>query len=103
MFRIAAAVLLPSCVFAQGLVDYTQQVHPILAGKCWSCHSQEKRSGGLSLGAYSDVIDGGRSGAAIKPGNTGASLLLARLTGAVQPRMPLGLPALSEPELSVIR
>jgi len=49
MLRLAAAVLLPYCLCAQSLVDYERQVHPILAAKCWSCHSQEKRSGGLSM------------------------------------------------------
>src|SRR3954467_10932477 len=103
MLRIAAAVLLPSCVFAQGVVDYDRQVHPILAAKCWSCHSQEKRSGGLSLATLRDVLDGGRSGAAIKPGSSGTSLLIRRVDGEVQPRMPIGAPALTDAEIAVLR
>jgi hypothetical protein len=90
MLRLAAAVLLPYCLFAQSLVDYERQVHPILAAKCWSCHSQEKRSGGLSLATLADVLAAGRSGAAMKPGSAATSLLVRRVNGEVQPRMPIG-------------
>jgi hypothetical protein len=85
------------------MVDYDRQVHPILAARCFSCHSQEKRSGGLSLGAYSDVLNGGRSGAAVKPGDSGASLMVRRITGEMQPRMPLGGQPLSATEIATIR
>ena len=55
---------------APALIDYNREVHAILAGRCLVCHSQEKRSGGLSLATYEDVLNGGRSGAAVKPGNS---------------------------------
>src|SRR4051794_33375338 len=103
MLRLAAAGLLPYCLFAQSLVDYERQVHPILAVRCWSCHSQEKRSGGLSLGTLADVLEGGRSGAAVKPGSAATSLLMRRVNGDVQPRMPLGAPALGVAEIAILR
>ncbi len=84
-------------------VDFDRDIHTILAAKCLACHSAEKRSGGLSLATYADVLDGGRSGAAIKPGNSAASLIILRLTGATQPQMPFGLPPLSEAEINTIR
>jgi len=84
-------------------IDFDRQVHPILAAKCFSCHSQEKRSGGLSLGTYADVLEGGRSGAAVKPGSAAASLLVQRATGEMQPRMPLGGPPLAAAEVSILR
>ncbi|HXB70542.1 MAG TPA: PSD1 and planctomycete cytochrome C domain-containing protein [Candidatus Acidoferrales bacterium] len=84
-------------------VDYDRQVHPILAAKCFSCHSQEKRSGGLSLGTYADVLEGGRSGAAVKPGSAAASLMVQRVTGEMQPRMPLAGPPLPAGEVSILR
>ena len=87
MLRLAATALLPYCLLAQPLVDYERQVHPILAAKCWSRHSQEKRSGGLSLANHS----GGR-GAAIQPGSAATSLLVRRVNGDVQPRMPIENP-----------
>ena len=30
-------------------VDFARDVHPILAARCFACHSGDKRSGGLSL------------------------------------------------------
>jgi hypothetical protein len=84
-------------------VDYQQQVHAILAAKCLSCHSAERRSGGLSLAAYIDVLDGGRSGAAIRPGDAAESLLVRRITGDIAPQMPMGRPALSAGEVETIR
>ena len=84
-------------------IDFSQQIHPLLAARCLPCHSAEKRSGGLSLADYSDTLDGGRDGAAIKPGNSAASLLVARITGETKPQMPLGGKPLSEPEIALVR
>jgi hypothetical protein len=110
MWRLAQFVgraILPAAAFQAALlpaqVDYAREIHPLLATKCFSCHSQEKRSGGLSLGAYADVLGGGRSGAAVKPGSASSSLLVQRVTGEMQPRMPLGAPPLSAAELSILR
>ncbi len=85
------------------MVDFDRDVHTILATKCLACHSAEKRSGGLSLATYSDVLDGGRSGGAVRPGNSAGSLILQRITGATAPQMPFGLPPLSEAEVNSIR
>ena len=46
----------------QTLVDFNAQVHPILAAKCQSCHSQEKRSGGLSLATLWTLLRAGAAG-----------------------------------------
>ncbi len=106
-FRLAVlAGVVAAALFSQVPpegVDYHRQVHSLLALKCLSCHSQEKRSGGLSLATYQDVLNGGRSGAALRPGNSGASLIMQRIMGALEPRMPFGLPALTEPQISIIR
>ena len=83
-------------------IDYQRQVHTILAAKCLSCRSTERRWG-LSLAAYTDALDGGRSGAAIRPGNSAGSLLMQRITGQMAPAMPLNTPALSAGEIATIR
>ena len=84
-------------------IDYQRQVHTILATQCLGCHSAERRSGGLSLASYADALEGGRSGAAIRPGNAAGSLLVGRITGQVPPSMPLGKPALSAGDVATIR
>jgi Protein of unknown function (DUF1549)/Protein of unknown function (DUF1553)/Planctomycete cytochrome C len=88
---------------APATVDYQQDVHTVLAARCLSCHSAERRSGGLSLAGYADALDGGRGGAAIRPGDATRSLLMMRITGEVAPQMPLGRPALSAGEMATIR
>jgi hypothetical protein len=97
-----AVGLLATIAVAQPVVEYERQVHPLLASKCFVCHSQEKRSGGFSLATYADLLEGGRSGAAVKPGNSAASLIIQRTNGTHAPRMPLGAPPLSPQELAML-
>ena len=105
LFVIAAVCAWAAQLPAQSsvaLVDYNRQVHAVFAERCLVCHSQEKRSGGLSLATYDDVLNGGRSGAAVKPGNSGASVLVQRITGPAESRMPAGGPALGAAEIGII-
>jgi mono/diheme cytochrome c family protein len=85
------------------MVDYNREIHAILADHCLVCHNQDKRSSGLSLGTHDDILAGGRTGAVVKPGNSADSLIIKRLKGEVQPRMPLGGDPLSDAEIATIR
>jgi len=87
---------------AQGTIDYSTQVHALFAAKCLVCHSGEKRSGGLSLATYDDVLNGGRSGPGVRPGKSGNSILISRLSGSASTRMPLGGAALTAAEAGVL-
>ena len=86
-----------------GRIDYATQVQPILAEFCEECHSAEVRKGGLSVATYADLLEGGRSGAVVRPGTSAASLLVDRLTGAVEPQMPKGEDALDVTRMATIR
>src|ERR1700679_2419487 len=101
VFCIFAVVL--AAQTAPPAVDYDSQIHPIFAAKCFSCHSDEKRSGGLSLFKYEDVLNGGRSGGAVRPGKSADSLLMMRVTGETQPRMPLVGTPLTDQEIALLR
>ena len=114
--KVCLAVAMAACVWASALwaagqpqppgaatIDYQRQVHTILATQCLGCHSAERRSGGLSLASYADALEGGRSGAAIRPGDAAGSLLFGRISGQVPPSMPLGKPALSIGDVATIR
>jgi hypothetical protein len=83
-------------------VDFTRDVHPILAQHCFACHAGDKRSGGLSLRDYSDVLKGGKSGPAILPGHGSESLLIRRVTAEASP-MPAAGPRLTAPEVAMLR
>jgi hypothetical protein len=84
-------------------VDFTRQIHPILASRCLPCHSDEKRSGGLTLATLDGVLAGGRSGAAIRPGSPANSLLVRRITGEVPPAMPFGGDPLAAEQVALIK
>ena len=84
-------------------VDYASQVQPILEAYCLECHSTDKRKGGLALASYEDVLEGGRSGPAVRPGDGGGSLLVHRISAEVEPQMPLDELPLSEAEIATLR
>jgi hypothetical protein len=54
---------------------FENRVRPVLANKCYSCHT-EARSGGLRLDSRQALLKGGKSGPAIEPGNPNQSLLV---------------------------
>jgi len=85
------------------MIDFERQVQPIIADHCLECHSQDKRKGGLSLATYADALDGGRNGPAIRPGNGARSLLIHRITGAVEPQMPKDKDPLTPAQLALVR
>jgi hypothetical protein len=58
---------------------FTQQVRPVLEGKCFACHSGEKAQGGLKLTSREGVLKGGASGPAAVPGKPAASALVAAI------------------------
>ncbi len=98
-----AALLLPALSLTAQTVDYKTQVSAIFAHKCAACHNSTKRSGGLSLATYEDVLTGGRNGAVVRPGKSAESMLLRRITGAVEPRMPQDDEPLTSAETILIR
>ena len=104
--RVAApAAIRPPAPRPQGpaLVDYVRQVKTIIDENCLECHSQDKRKGGLSLATYDDVLEGGRSGAVVRPGSAERSLILDRITGVIEPQMPKDEMALDAADVAVIR
>jgi len=85
------------------LVDYERDVQTIIKNNCLECHSQDRRKGGLSLATYADVLEGGRNGAVVRPGNSQGSLLIDRVTGTVDPQMPKDEAPLTREEIDVLR
>jgi mono/diheme cytochrome c family protein len=50
-------------------------VRPVLAARCYACHTDAK-SGGLQLDSREHMLAGGKSGPAVKPGDPDNSLLM---------------------------
>jgi hypothetical protein len=97
----AAAALIARIGFAG--VDFDREVHPILAAKCFACHGGDKRSGGLSLSNYSEVLRGGKTGKVVNPGSSKDSLLLRRVIAEGVPPMPPAGERLAATEIAVLR
>ena len=71
-----AATLVASAAETGTPEDYFEMhVRPVLATKCYTCHTDAK-SGGLQLDSREHMLTGGKSGPAIKPGDPDNSLLM---------------------------
>ncbi|MCP4811503.1 MAG: DUF1549 domain-containing protein, partial [Planctomycetaceae bacterium] len=60
---------------------FETRVRPLLASKCYSCHSQKAKAvkGGLLLDSQAGLAKGGDSGPAVIPGQPDKSLLIAAI------------------------
>src|SRR5437867_5044236 len=73
-----------------GKVDFGRDVQPILRQQCYGCHGPNQQMNGFRLDRRRDAMRGGTaSPGIIRPGNSGASLLMARIIGnTAGPQMP---------------
>ncbi len=84
-------------------VSFAKDVAPILAGKCDTCHSDERGAGGLKLESFASMKLGGRNGPVLVPGNPNTSLIIGRITSPnPQARMPKDAEALTDKEIKTI-
>ena len=58
---------------------FEQNVRPLLAESCYSCHATKKQKGGLRLDSLESILKGGESGPAVVPGKPEESLLVAAI------------------------
>ncbi len=81
---------------------YDEHVLPVLRAKCIGCHNQDKKRGGLVLSNYTALMQGGSSGAAVKPSDAENSLLFRLVAHKSEPFMPPNSPKLPAETLSVV-
>src|SRR4051794_40488466 len=69
---------------------FETKIRPVMANNCWNCHGNSAL-GGLRLDSREGLMKGGKSGAAIVPGDPDKSLLVTaiRQTGSTL-KMPQG-------------
>jgi hypothetical protein len=89
---------------AADVAFFEAKVRPLLAGRCYQCHSVQakKQRGGLALDSRAGLLKGGDSGPAVVPGQPANSLLLraVRQQDSALQMPPTGkLPA---PEIAVL-
>jgi hypothetical protein len=83
--------------------DFVRDIQPILSTRCTPCHGPDTQQSQLRLDSRTAALRGGLSGPVIVPGKGGESLLLQRLTGKLQPRMPFQLQPLPAADIDKIR
>ena len=75
-----AAVCAFTTVAAERPIDFTHDVQPILAAKCYECHGADVRKGGLRLDLKHDALLGGDDGAILVPGKSAESLVIKKVS-----------------------
>ena len=79
--------------------SFCDEVAPILIAKCGGCHVKGNR-GGLSMATFTSFARGGKNGAAVRPGDSNASLLIGAI---VSGKMPQGNgPKVTQEELRTL-
>src|SRR5947209_2540630 len=84
-------------------ITYQDHVLPILRDKCLGCHNQDKKSGGLRLNTFTNLMTGGSSGEVVKPGDPDNSRLYLQVTHKREPFMPPKSEMLPKESLETIR
>ena len=78
---IIFAALASAAVADDGIAFFESKIRPVLADKCYACHSAnaEKLKGDLLLDTREGIRRGGESGPAVVPGNLEKSLLISAI------------------------
>jgi hypothetical protein len=85
-----------------GKVSFTNDIVPILEGKCVRCHGEGNPMANLDLRSRETALRGGQHGPALVPGDAAASHLYRHVAGQEQPLMPLG-GKLSDEEVGLLK
>jgi mono/diheme cytochrome c family protein len=84
--------------------DFTKDIEPIFADRCYSCHGPKKQESNFRLDDKAAALKGGDTGPAIVPGKSADSLLIYAVSG-LHPdlKMPRKGDPLTTEQVSVLR
>jgi len=78
---------------APAAVSYAKDVQPIFDQNCVKCHGgSDGKKGGLSLKTYDDLMQGGKDGQVIAPGDAANSMLVQAIAAGKMPKRAAKLP-----------
>ena len=80
LWLVAVLAIAQSAAATPEAEFFESKVRPILAGRCYGCHA-ETETAGLRLDSRASLLQGGRSGPAIHPGDPAGSILLHAVQG----------------------
>jgi Planctomycete cytochrome C/Anaphase-promoting complex subunit 4 WD40 domain len=84
-------------------VTYTDHVLPILRDKCLGCHNADKARGGLDASNFVKLMEGGSSGAVVKPGDPDDSRLYMLAAHKAEPKMPPKADPLPAEQVAILK
>ena len=89
---------------ATRVVSYAEDVHSILAQRCYECHSDDEQKGGLRLDSRDALLEGGESGPAVVVGDSANSRLIQLVSGLeLDKLMPNEGELLEDDEIALLR
>ena len=88
---------------AAGDIDFTRDIQPLLAEKCFQCHGDGKAMGGLRLHTRADLLRGGDKGPVVELGNSASSRLIHMVGGLDEMKMPLQGDPLTDFQVGLLR
>ena len=89
-------------------IDFERQIRPLLVARCGDCHGPDTQESSLRLDVRHRALKGGDFGPVIRPGASGASELIRRITSTgttdaeKKKRMPPDGPPLSAAEVALL-
>ena len=100
---VLASALLPGQQAQEKTEFFESRVRPVLANKCFACHTENKL-GGLRVDSRVALLQGGKSGPAIVPGRPEESLLIKAIQQADPAlKMPMGGSKLKDNEITDLK
>ncbi|MCU0879781.1 MAG: PSD1 and planctomycete cytochrome C domain-containing protein [Pirellulaceae bacterium] len=88
---------------AEPAVDFLRDVKPILAQRCYRCHSSLKEESSYRLDSVQALVKGGDFGPAVVPGKSGESRLIEAVLGTGDLKMPPEGAPLTEAQIATLR
>ena len=82
--------------------SYTRDIRPILQKQCQGCHQPASKASDLDLTTFAGFAKGGRRGVAFTA-NAADSLVVKYISGAAQPRMPIGGAPLTADQIQLFK
>ncbi len=103
---LCASVVIPTPSTAadpKQKITFDDHVLPIFKAKCVACHNPDKKKNDFDLSTYPKLMQGGASGAAIKPGDPDGSLLFKLVIHKAEPFMPPDSPVIAAEMVETLR
>ena len=88
---------------ADDKVTFDDNIKPIFRQRCASCHNGDRKSGGLDVTNYTNLMQGGSSGTVVRAGDPADSYLFQLVTHEEDPIMPPNSDPIPQAEQDLIR